>query len=138
MKNVARDQKTGRFVSTKEAGNKIMKIVEAKPKAEKPEAEKPELEVTVADAKPKKTSKVEKKEKKEKPAARVIEILEANYGISGNMVTVTENVKLGKKASNKMAGTDPAPKQKKVMIVKALVEGVEIEKEFNEGEVVAF
>jgi hypothetical protein len=135
MKNVTRDPKTGRFVSTKEAGNKIMKIVEAKPKAEKPEAEKPELEVTVADAKPKKTSKVEKKEK---PAARVIEILEANYGISGNMVTVTENVKLGKKASNKMAGTDPAPKQKKVMIVKALVEGVEIEKEFNEGEVVAF
>ena len=128
MKNVTRDPKTGRFVSTK-AGNKIMKIKEAKPKAEK----KAELDVAVAEAKPKTKSKVEKK-----PDAKVIQILEANYGITGNMITVTENVKLGKKASNKMAGSDPAPKQKKVMIVKALVGETEVTKEFNEGEVVAF
>lgn len=128
MKNVKRDPITGRFVSTKEAGNKIMKIKEAKPKAEKTEA----LDVTVAEAKPKTKSKVEKK-----PEA-VIQILEATYGISGSMVTVTENVKIGKKASNKMAGSDPAPKQKKVMIVKALVGETEVTKEFNEGEVVTF
>jgi hypothetical protein len=54
------------------------------------------------------------------------------------MITVTENVKLGKKVSNKMAGEDPAPKQKKVMVVKALVGETEVTKEFNEGEVVAF
>jgi len=118
MKKVSRDPITGRFVSM--AGNKIMKIKEMKPKAE--------LDVTVTEAKPKTKSKVE----------NIIQILEANYGITGSMITVTENVKLGKKVSNKMAGEDPAPKQKKVMVVKALVGETEVTKEFNEGEVVAF
>lgn len=145
MKKVTRDPVTGRFVS--EAGNKIMKIKEVKPKA------KAELDVTLTEAKSKTKSKVEASPeasflKYEEDyidpiveileASAIVQILEANYGIKGSMIIVTENVKLGKKASNKMAGSDPAPKQKKVLVVKALVGENEVTKEFNEGEVVAF
>lgn len=128
MKKVTRDPVTGRFVSM--AGNKIMKIKEARPEA------KAELDVTLTEAKSKTKSKVEKYEKDY--IDPIVQILEANYGITGSMIIVTENVKLGKKASNKMAGSDPAPKQKKVLVVKALVGETEVTKEFNEGEVVVF
>ena len=88
MKKVTRDPVTGRFVS--EAGNKIMKIKEAKPKA------KAELDVTLTESKSKTKSKVEKYEKDY--IDPIVQILEANYGITGSMIKVTENVKLGKKA----------------------------------------
>ena len=68
---------------------------------------------------------------------RIIEIISAKYGIKGNMIEVAK-VKIGRKASNRMAGADPAPKEAKVMIIKAKVNGEIVTKTFNEGEKVEF
>jgi hypothetical protein len=100
---VAKDAKTGRFVSVKSL----------KPMAIK-----------------------ENKTKVEKVTGPVVEILSALYGIEGNRINITPIV--GKKLNNKMAGSDPAPKVKKDAIIKAKVEGKEVEKVFTEGEVITF
>ena len=69
----------------------------------------------------------------------IVSILEASYGITGVTVTVDPtNIVIGRKVSNKMAGSDPAPKQKKVMTILAVVKGEQVEKEFTEGEVISF
>jgi hypothetical protein len=108
MKNVERDPITGRFVSIKEKA----------------------LHVTLAPAK-------ERKSKKD--TEEIISILSATYGIDATICQVEpENIKVGRKVTNKMAGSDPAPKQKKIMTIKAVVKGAEIEKTFNEGEIISF
>jgi hypothetical protein len=111
MKNVERDPITGRFVSIKEKA----------------------LHVTLAPAK-------ERKSKKDtEDTEEIISILSATYGIDATICQVEpENIKVGRKVTNKMAGSDPAPKQKKIMTIKAVVKGVEIEKTFNEGEIISF
>lgn len=107
MKHTSRDPKTGRFVATKE---KAMRITTAKPRTNV------------------------KKAKVEALTEEILKVLSATYGIQGTTVNVNpEDVKFGKKVSNKMAGCDPAPKQKKTMTV-TFSDGSE--KVFNEGEVV--
>ena len=106
---VAKDPITGRFVSAKSL--KPMHTKEAKPKA--PKAPKAEA-----------------------VAKETVEILSAQYGIEGTRIEFTPIV--GKKLNNKMAGSDPAPKVKKDAIIKAVVNGAEVEKTFTEGEVIAF
>ena len=117
---VGRDAKTGRFVSLKK--EKVMYIKEAKaPKA-------PSLKLV--DAKPKKKIKEE---------SSSIEILKAVYGVDATVIEIEpEKVKVGKKVSNKMAGTDPAPKIKKTLTVTAIVYDKEVTKAFTEGEVIVF
>jgi hypothetical protein len=106
---VAKDPITGRFVSAKSF--KPMHTKEAKaPKA--PKAPKAEL------------------------AKETLEILSAQYGIEGTRIEFTPIV--GKKLNNKMAGSDPAPKVKKDAVIKAVVNGTEVEKTFTEGEVISF
>jgi hypothetical protein len=72
----------------------------------------------------------------EAAGSKTVEILSALYGIEGNRISITPI--LGKKLNNKMAGSDPAPKTKKDAIIKAMVEGTEVEKTFTEGEVISF
>lgn len=122
MNIVKRDPITGRFVSTK---NNIEKPMYMKSNHE---ASEDEVSVTITDGKERRSLKKE-----------IVSILEASYGITGVTVTVDPNsIKVGRKVSNKMAGSDPAPKQKKVMTILAVVKGEQVEKEFTEGEVISF
>ena len=82
----------------------------------------------------------EYKIRESKPSEKVedaIQILKALYGVEGNLVEI-DQVKVGKKASNRMAGFDPAPGQKKIMVIEAEVKGKKITKTFNEGSLVEF
>lgn len=75
-----------------------------------------------------------------KPTTKVkesIQILKALYGVDGHLVEI-EKVKIGRKASNRMAGFDPAPGQKKIMVIEAEVKGKQVTKTFEEGSVVEF
>ena len=65
-----------------------------------------------------------------------VEILSAQYGIDGSRVSVI--AKVGDRVNNRLAGTDPSPKQRKNLLVLAKVNGAEVEKAFREGAVVAF
>jgi hypothetical protein len=131
MKNnitVGRDKVTGRFISLKDKPMYIKVIEDTTDEVE-------ELETTVAEAKPKKVVKP----KAEKEAKQIIEILKATYGIEGTVVEVeASNIKAGRKVSNKLAGSDPAPKTKKVMNITAVIEGKETELSFNEGDIIRF
>jgi hypothetical protein len=91
--------------------------------------------------KTKKAKVAEKTEKTEKtaPAAeKTVKILSAVYGIEGKSVEICDKVKLGRKITNKLAGEDPAPKEKKNLIVKAEVDGTAVSKTFTEGEKLIF
>ena len=88
----------------------------------------------VAQKNPKYMIKVAKPGKKVEEA---IKILKAMYGVEGKMVEV-EKVKIGRKASNRMAGSDPAPGQKKVLVVEADIKGKQFTVSFEEGTVVEF
>jgi hypothetical protein len=89
--------------------------------------------ISVKNMKPMHTKAETAKEAAE-PALKVISAL---YGIEGTRVEMA-NVKAGKKLNNKMAGSDPAPGTKKNAIIKVEVNGAEVEKTFNEGEVITF
>lgn len=102
--------------------NKIAKMAEAKEATPATPA---------AEAKPKKSAK------KAAVTEETVEVLSALYGIEGNRVTMA-TVKVGRKLTNKMAGSDPAPKTVKNAIIRAKVNGKELEKTFNEGEVISF
>jgi len=131
MKNnitVGRDKVTGRFISLKDKPMYIKVIEDTTDEVE-------ELETTVAEAKPKKVVKP----KAEKEVKSIIQVLKATYGIEGTVVEVeASNIKAGRKVSNKLAGSDPAPKTKKVMNITAVIEGKETELSFNEGDIIRF
>lgn len=119
---VGRDSKTGRFVSLKKEKTMFIKAAKA-PKAE---------ELKLVDAKPKKKVIVKEEESS-------VEILKAIYGIDATVIEIdTVKVKIGKKVSNKMAGSDPAPKVKKALTVTVMVYDKEVTKTFSEGEVIEF
>lgn len=124
---VGRDSKTGRFVSLKKEKTMFIKAAKAT-KTEAPKAE----ELKLVDAKPKKKVMVKEEESS-------VEILKAIYGIDATVIEIdTAKVKMGKKVSNKMAGSDPAPKVKKALTVTAMVYDKEVTKTFGEGEVIEF
>jgi hypothetical protein len=93
-----------------------------------------ETTATVATPKEKRTPKA----KAPKAPDAVIEILSASYGIDENRIEVKDLVKVGRKITNKLIGSDPAPKAKKLLIVTATVDGVEVEKTFAEGDKLTF
>jgi hypothetical protein len=70
-------------------------------------------------------------------AGPAIEIISALYGIEGARVEMA-TVKAGRKLTNKMAGSDPAPKTAKDAIITAKVDGTEVTVTVKEGEVIAF
>lgn len=76
--------------------------------------------------------------KAEKPAKPVINILSALYGVEGTTIEVKDNMKVGRKITNKLAGSDPAPKVKKQLQVVAEIDGTRIERTFAEGEILKF
>ena len=79
---------------------------------------------TSTPAAPKATkAKVEKAPKVEKPSGPVVSILSALYGIEGTRVEMTGTIKSGRKLTNKLAGSDPAPKTKKDAIITYTVDG---------------
>lgn len=92
-------------------------------------------EATTEEAKEK---KVVVKKEKAVVAKETIEILSALYGINSVKVEVKDSIKVGRKITNKMIGQDPAPKEKKELYIKAIVNGTEVEKTFSEGEKIIF
>lgn len=83
-------------------------------------------------------AKVEKAPKVEKPSGPVVSILSALYGIEGTRVEMTGAIKSGRKLTNKLAGSDPAPKVAKNAIITYTVDGgAEQTLTFAEGEVIA-
>ena len=134
----ARDPKTGRFVSTNSSTAKVSFIKERKSAKAKTveataEATAEATSTTATTAAPAKEKKA-KAPKAEKPAGPVINILSALYGIEGNRIEVKDNVKVGNKLTNKMAGSDPAPKTKKNLVITATVDGTEVTRTIEEGE----
>ena len=97
-------------------------------------ANKGKVEVTETTTTPK-AAKAPKTPKE--AAGPAIEIISALYGIEGTRVEMAE-VKTGKKLTNKMAGSDPAPKTAKDAIITAKVDGTEVTVTVKEGEVIAF
>lgn len=92
-------------------------------------------EATETVAKAPKAAKAPKTPKE--AAGPAIEIISALYGIEGTRVEMA-TVKAGRKLTNKMAGSDPAPKTAKDAIITAKVDGTEVTVTVKEGEVIAF
>jgi len=98
-------------------------------------ANKGKVEVTETAPKAPKAAKAPKTPKE--AVGPAIEIISALYGIEGTRVEMAE-VKAGRKLTNKMAGSDPAPKTAKDAIITAKVDGTEVTVTVKEGEVIAF
>jgi hypothetical protein len=77
-------------------------------------------------------------EKATKVAKSAINIVSALYGVEGTTIEVKDNMKMGRKITNKLAGSDPAPKQKKQLTVVAEIDGERVERTFSEGEILKF
>ena len=77
-----------------------------------------------------------RKEREEEVIDDSIQIIEAFYGANGNTVVITDRVRNGKKVNNRLAGQDPVPGVKKELFIKAIVDGVEVEKTFIEGSLI--
>ena len=104
------------------------------------ESYKKRMNPAVEESKPEKTERTPrvKKEKVEKAVGPVIEILSALYGIEGTRVEFGENVKVGKKLTNRMVGSDPAPKVAKDALITATINGDKVSVIIKEGEVISF
>ena len=98
-------------------------------------ANKGKVEVTETVEKAPKAAKAPKTPKE--AVGPALEIISALYGIEGTRVEMAE-VKAGRKLTNKMAGSDPAPKTAKDAIITAKVDGTEVTVTVKEGEVIAF
>jgi hypothetical protein len=85
-----------------------------------------------------KAEKVAKAPKAAKVAKPEINIISALYGVEGTTVEVKDNMKIGRKITNKLTGNDPAPKMKKQLQVVAEIDGNRIERTFAEGEILKF
>jgi len=68
----------------------------------------------------------------------VVVIDSAVYGTSEKNIQVATKVIIGRKITNRLVGGDPAPKQKKILVVKATVDGKAVDKIFNEGDKLIF
>jgi hypothetical protein len=58
--------------------------------------------------------------------------------VEGTTVEVKDQMKIGRKITNKLTGNDPAPKVKKQLQVVAEINGERIERTFAEGEILKF
>jgi hypothetical protein len=98
-------------------------------------ANKGKVEVTETVEKAPKAAKAPKTPKE--AVGPAIEIISALYGIEGTRVEMA-SVKAGRKLTNKMAGSDPAPKTAKDAIITAKVDGTEVTVTVKEGELITF
>ena len=83
----------------------------------------------------------ENKEEIAKLPEKSIKILSAIYGISEKNIEIVSRLSeksIGEKITNRLAGNDPAPRIKKSLTVKAIIDGKEIEKIFAEGQKLEF
>jgi hypothetical protein len=85
-----------------------------------------------------KAPKAEKAAKEPKAPKTEINIISALYGVEGTTVEVKDQMKIGRKITNKLTGNDPAPKVKKQLQVVAEINGERIERTFAEGEILKF
>jgi hypothetical protein len=74
-----------------------------------------------------------------KPTRKVeeVHILRALYGVPDIKMMEVEKVEVGKKVNNRLAGGDPVPGKKKVMILDLMYNGKKFSLEFKEGEVIS-
>lgn len=118
--NLGRNTKTGRFVNL---ANVTVAAKETKETKEK---------------KVKAVETVEAPKKEKKPKGPVVVIDSAVYGAGENTIEVASKLVIGRKITNKLVGEDPAPKTKKILVVKATIDGNPVEKTFNEGDKLTF
>ena len=72
-------------------------------------------------------------------SSKIVNILSAQYGLTDiKTIDVTDKIILGEKFTNELAGEDPAPKRKKNIFIKAMVDGKETEATFIEGKRIIF
>ena len=90
------------------------------------------------DAKAKEVAKAPKAEKAPKAPKQVVIFTSGIYGSNEKNVQVVDKLVLGRKITNKLVGEDPHPKMKKTLIVKATIDGTEVERTFNEGDKLVF
>lgn len=85
-----------------------------------------------------KKEKAAKAPKESKAKKAVISITSALYGTAEKTIEVATKMVVGRKITNRLIGEDPAPKVRKTLTVKAVVDGTPVEKTFNEGDKLAF
>lgn len=79
------------------------------------------------------------KPSKEPKPEKIVEIIEALYGLKEEkVIDITDKIIVGKKVNNDLAGEDPVPNKKKNVYVKAIVDGVEVETIFLEKKKIIF
>ena len=115
--NLGRNTKTGRFVNLANVTVAAKETKERKLKA---------------------VETVEAPKKEKKPKGPVVVIDSAVYGAGENTIEVASKLVIGRKITNKLVGEDPAPKTKKILVVKATIDGNPVEKTFNEGDKLTF
>lgn len=92
----------------------------------------------VEEVKPARATRTPREKRETEVAGPVIVIISALYGIEGTRVEFWENVKVGKKLTNRMVGSDPAPKVAKDAIITATIDGDKALITVKEGEVISF
>lgn len=85
-----------------------------------------------------KKEKAPKTPKEPKVKKAVISITSALYGTPEKTIEVASKLIVGRKITNRLIGEDPAPKLRKTLTVKAVVDGTPVEKAFNEGDKLVF
>ena len=99
---------------------------------------KKRMNPVVEEVKPERAARTPRAKKEKVATGPVVEILSALYGIEGTRVEFGANVKVGKKLTNKMVGSDPAPKVAKDALITATVDGDKVSIVVKEGEVINF
>ena len=101
------------------------------------ESYKKRMNPVVEEVKPERAARTPRA-KKEKVATGPVVILSALYGIEGTRVEFGENLKVGRKLTNRMVGSDPAPKVAKDALITATIDGDKVSIVVKEGEVIKF
>ena len=102
------------------------------------ESYKKRMNPVVEEVKPERAARTPRAKKEKVATGPVIEILSALYGIEGTRVEFGENLKVGRKLTNKMVGSDPAPKVAKDALITATIDGDKVSIVVKEGEVINF
>jgi hypothetical protein len=99
---------------------------------------KKRMNPVVEEVKPERAARTPRVKKEKVATGPVVVILSALYGIEGTRVEFFENVKVGRKLTNRMVGSDPAPKVAKDAIITATIDGDKTIITVKEGEVINF
>ena len=100
-----------------------------------PEAEGiPLVDATKVVILPKKEKEATGTAKEKKVAEPQVVIIKATYGKDKDTIECAENIKIGRKVTNKLCGKDPAFKKVKTLVLVAEFNGVKRKYEFTENE----